>query len=180
MKKYDVLVIGGGIYGITAAVELAQRKYNVGLINPDTIPHHMAASTDVTKAVRMEYGSDKEYFKMVEMAIEKWHSWNDFFNEKLYHEVGFLMLCKDSIESEKHTFEKYSYQNLLEAGYAPDRLDANDIAQRFPAVNAAEYVDANFNGKAGYADSALTVSKIGGLCKITWGGDTRRANRCRF
>ncbi len=160
MKKYDVLVIGGGIYGITAAVELAQRKFSVGLINPDTIPHHMAASTDVTKAVRMEYGSDKEYFRMVEIALEKWHSWNDFFNEKLYHEVGFLMLCKDSIESEKHTFEKYSYQNLLEAGYAPDRLDANAISKRFPAVNTAEYVDANFNSKAGYADSALTVQKL--------------------
>lgn len=160
MKKYDILVIGGGIYGITAAVELAQRKYNVGLINPDTIPHHMAASTDVTKAVRMEYGSDKEYFKMVEMAIEKWHSWNDFFNEKLYHEVGFLMLCKDRIESEKHTFEKHSYQNLLEAGYTPDRLDAKGIGERFPAVNTGEYVDANFNSKAGYADSALTVQKL--------------------
>lgn len=160
MKKYDILVIGGGIYGITAAVELAQRKYNVGLINPDSIPHHMAASTDVTKAVRMEYGSDKEYFKMAEIAIEKWHSWNDFFNEKLYHEVGFLMLCKDSIESEKQTFEKHSYQNLLEAGYAPDRLDAKGIGERFPAVNTAEYVDANFNSKAGYVDSALTVQKL--------------------
>lgn len=160
MKKYDILIIGGGIYGITAAVELAQRKYNVGLINPDTIPHHMAASTDVTKAVRMEYGSDKEYFKMVEMSIEKWHSWNDFFNEKLYNEVGFLMLCKNKIESEKHTFEKHSYQNLLEAGYSPDRLDAKGISERFPAVNTAEYVDANFNSKAGYADSALTVQKL--------------------
>ncbi|MGB5818613.1 MAG: FAD-dependent oxidoreductase [Saonia sp.] len=160
MKKYDVLVVGGGIFGITAAVELAIRKHKVGLINPDTIPHHLAASTDVTKAVRMEYGSDKEYFKMVELCIGKWHDWNEFFNEKLYHEVGFLMLCKDNIESEKHTFEKYSYQHLLEAGYAPDRMDAKGIKERFPAINTAAYVDANFNAKAGYADSALTVQKL--------------------
>ncbi|PWL37671.1 sarcosine oxidase [Flagellimonas aquimarina] len=165
MKKYDVLVIGGGIYGITAAVELALRKYNVGLINPDTIPHHMAASTDVTKAVRMEYGSDKEYFNMVEMAIEKWRSWNDFFDEKLYHEVGFLMLCKEKIENEKHTFEKHSYENLIAAGYAPDRLDAKGIRERFPAVNTLEYIDANFNRKAGYADSALTVQKLADYAK---------------
>ncbi|PIB38444.1 NAD(P)/FAD-dependent oxidoreductase [Maribacter sp. 4G9] len=160
MKKYDVLIVGGGIYGITAAVELAKRKYSVGLINPDTIPHHLAASTDVTKAVRMEYGSDMEYFKMVEMSIDIWHEWNDFFNEKLYHEVGFLMLCKDSIESEKHTFEKHSYQNLLDAGYEPDRLDAESIKKRFPAVNTSEYIDANFNRKAGYAESALTVQTL--------------------
>ncbi|MEM7486193.1 MAG: FAD-dependent oxidoreductase [Bacteroidota bacterium] len=160
MKKYDVLVIGGGIYGVTAAVELAKRKHSVALINPDTIPHHLAASTDVTKAVRMEYGSDMEYFKMVEMSIDKWHEWNDLFNEQLYHEVGFLMLCKDSIESEKHTFEKHSYQNLLDAGYKPDRLNAESIKKRFPAVNTSEYIDANFNRKAGYADSALTVKTL--------------------
>ncbi|PRX54927.1 NAD(P)/FAD-dependent oxidoreductase [Flagellimonas meridianipacifica] len=160
MKKYDVLVIGGGIYGITAAVELAKRKYKVGLINPDTIPHHMAASTDVTKAVRMEYGSDWEYFRMVEKSIEKWKEWNDFFGEKLYHEVGFLMLCKEAIESENHTFEKYSYQHLLEAGYKPDRLNATEIKKRFPSVNADEYIDANFNASAGYADAALTVEKL--------------------
>jgi len=160
MRNYDILVIGGGIYGITAAVELARRKHKVGLINPDTIPHHMAASTDVTKAVRMEYGSDKEYFRMVELSIDKWLAWNDFFEETLYHEVGFLMLCKEKIESERHTFEKHSYQNLLEAGYQPDRLDAASIKDRFPSVNTQIYTDANFNSKAGYADSALTVQKL--------------------
>ncbi len=160
MKKYDVLVVGGGIYGITAAVELAQRRYSVGLINPDTIPHHLAASTDVTKAVRMEYGSDREYFQMVELAIGKWLEWNDLFREKLYHEVGFLMLCKDKIESDRHTFEKHSYKNLLEAGYAPDRLDADGIKRRFPAVNTAEYIDASFNAKAGYVESGLAVQKL--------------------
>ena len=160
MKKYDVLVVGGGIYGITTAVALAQRKYNVGLINPDTIPHHLAASTDVTKAVRMEYGSDREYFRMVEIAIEKWLEWNDLFNEKLYHEVGFLMLCKDKIESDKHTFEKHSYKNLLDAGYSPDRLDVEGIKTRFPAVNTSEYIDASFNPKAGYVESGLAVQKL--------------------
>lgn len=103
---YDFLIVGGGIYGITAAVELAKRKYKVGLINPDSIPHHLAASTDITKAVRMEYGSDKEYFKMAEICIDRWHGWNDFFNEKLYHEVGFLMLCKSHLESDYHSYEK--------------------------------------------------------------------------
>lgn len=160
MKKYDVLVIGGGIFGITAAVELAQRNHSVGLLNPDTIPHHLAASTDVTKAVRMEYGSDQEYFSMVELAIEKWKEWNTLFNEKLYHEVGFLMLCKEPIESENHTFEKHSYQQLLAAGYAPDRLDVKAIKERFPAVNTNAYIDASYNKNAGYADSALTVQKL--------------------
>ena len=116
--KYDFLIVGSGIFGITAAVELGKRKYKVAVINPDTIPHHLAASTDITKVVRMEYGTDKEYFRMAEICIDRWKDWNELFGQKFYHEVGFLMLCKDKIESDRHKFEKSSYQNLIESGYS--------------------------------------------------------------
>ena len=157
---YDFLVIGGGIFGITTAIELVKRKYRVGLINPNTLPHHLAASTDINKAVRMEYGSDKEYFRMAEISIKRWHEWNDLFGETVYHEVGFLMLCRDSLESEKHTYEKYSYENLLAAGYSSDRLDAKNLKARFPAINTDVYVDANFNPKAGYVEAGRAIEKL--------------------
>lgn len=145
---------------MSTAIELAKRKYKVGLINPDAIPHHMAASTDITKAVRMEYGSDLEYFKMAEICIERWHEWNDLFAEELYHEVGFLMLCQDSMESEHHDYEKQSYQNLSKAGYEVDRLDANSIKERFPALRAGAYVDGNFNPRAGYVEAGRVVERL--------------------
>ena len=158
--KYDFLIVGSGIFGITAAVELAKRKYKVAVINPDTIPHHLAASTDITKVVRMEYGNDKEYFRMAEICIDRWKDWNDLFGKKLYNEVGFLMLCKDKIEGDCHSFEKSSYQNLIESGYSPDRMNAESIKERFPAVNNSVYIDANFNPKGGYVESSLVVEKL--------------------
>jgi len=158
--RYDVLIVGCGIFGITAAVELAKRKYKVGVINPDTVPHHLAASTDITKAVRMEYGSDKEYFRMAEICIERWKEWNELFDETVYHEVGFLMLCKSDIESENHSYENFSYQNLLANGYTPERLNSAALKDRFPAVNTAVYVDANYNPKAGYVESGRVVEKL--------------------
>jgi len=157
---YDFLIIGGGVFGMTAAVELATRKYKVGLLNPDSIPHHMAASTDITKAVRMEYGSDKEYFKMAEICIERWHEWNDFFNEILYHEVGFLMLCRSDMDSDQHSFEKHSFQNLMDAGYPTDRLNSESIKERFPSINAEVYIDGNFNPRGGYTESGRTIERL--------------------
>ncbi len=157
---YDFLIIGGGVFGITAAVELAKRKYKVGLLNPDSIPHHLAASTDITKAVRMEYGSDKEYFKMAEICIERWHEWNDFFGETLYHEVGFLMLCSGNMDSDQHSFEKHSLHNLKDAGYQTDRLSSKRIHDRFPAVNSDIYVDGNFNPRGGYTESGRTIERL--------------------
>ncbi len=158
MKKYDFLIIGGGIFGMTTAVELAKRQYKVGLLNPDTIPHHLAASTDVSKIVRMEYGSDQEYFQMVEICIDRWKEWNDFFEETLYHEVGFLMLCQEKIESPRQLYEKQSIDHLLAAGYPTDRLDGAQLKARFPMVNSETYIDANFNPKAGFAESARVVA----------------------
>ena len=64
---YDFLIVGAGIFGLSAAIELRKRNYRVGILNPDTIPHHLAASTDISKAVRLEYGSDREYFEMTEI-----------------------------------------------------------------------------------------------------------------
>ncbi len=160
MKRYDILVIGGGIFGITAAIELAQRCYKVGLVNPDSIPHHLAASTDVTKAVRMEYGSDQEYFRMAEICIDRWHEWNALFREVIYHEVGFLMLCQQPMESAPHTYEKASLENLVAHGYAPDRLDIGDLKARFPAINTDTFVQANYNPKAGYVASGRAVERL--------------------
>lgn len=157
---YDFLVVGGGIFGITSAIALAKRKYKVGLINPDSIPHHLAASTDISKIVRMEYGSDEEYFKMAEISIERWKAWNDLLDEKIYHEVGVLMLCKNSIESEHQTFEKYSYQNLQKNGYPTYRLDATAITKRFPAIKPNAYTDANFNPTGGYVESGFAIEKL--------------------
>ena len=159
-NTYEILIIGGGIFGITAAVELAKRKYNIGLINPDSIPHHLSASNDINKAVRMEYGSDQEYFKMAEMAIEGFREWNALFKETLYHEVGFLMLCQNKMETDAQSYERDSFKNLVEAGYSTNRLDAATIRKQFPAVNPEKYIDGNFNPKGGYVASGRLVERL--------------------
>lgn len=158
--NYDILIVGGGVFGITTAVELSKRKHKVGLINPDSIPHPLAASTDISKAVRMEYGSDQEYFRMAEICIEQWRDWNEMFGIDLYHETGFLMLCKEPIDSKKQTFEKQSYENLLQAGYAAEKLGTDQLENRFPSVNTNTYSVASFNPVGGYAESSLTVEQL--------------------
>ena len=165
MKRYDFLIIGGGIFGLSAAVELATRKHRVGLINPDRIPHHLAASTDVTKAVRMEYGSDREYFRMAEICIRRWREWNELFGETLYHEVGFLMLGREGLHSERQAFERHSYENLLAADYPAEQLDRPEMERRFPAVNAAAYPLACFNPVGGYVDSGRVIERLAGYAR---------------
>ncbi len=160
MEKYDFLIVGAGIFGITAAIALRRRNFRVGMLNPGTIPHPLAASTDISKVVRMEYGADREYMDMVEACIDGWQAWNEQFGDTLYHEVGFLMLAKQKARPGADTFETASVENLLRKGYHPERLDAADLQRRFPAFNPDVYPEAFFNPKAGFAESGRVVTAL--------------------
>ena len=54
----DVLVIGAGIFGVTAARELKSRGYSVIVLDTSPLPNPLAASSDISKVVRIEYGRD--------------------------------------------------------------------------------------------------------------------------
>jgi glycine/D-amino acid oxidase-like deaminating enzyme len=155
---YDVLVIGAGIFGTTAVSELNTRGYKTAVLDPGPIPHPLAASTDISKVVRMEYGNDEQYMAMVEAALPGWHRWNALFNDTLYHETGVTMFTRAPMAS--GGFEYESYQLLNKRGHRPERLNADEIALRFPAWKPDAFVDGFYHAKGGYAESGRVVSAL--------------------
>ena len=57
----SIIVVGAGIFGVTAAIELRRWGYAVSLFDPGPLPHPHAASTDISKVIRMDYGADEIY-----------------------------------------------------------------------------------------------------------------------
>jgi glycine/D-amino acid oxidase-like deaminating enzyme len=153
-----MLIVGAGIFGLTAAVALRDRGYDTAVLDPGPLPHPLAASTDISKVVRMEYGPDEQYMAMVEAAIEGWHRWNDEWGQTLYHEVGVTMFTCDEMKPGGFEFE--SYQLLLKRGHQPERLHADEITRRFPAWKPGVYVDGYFHARGGYAESGRVVSAL--------------------
>jgi len=160
MKQYDFLILGAGIFGITTAVELCKKKYFVAIINPGKIPHPLAESTDISKIIRMEYGTDEEYMNMAAECIIKWREWNDFFNDKLFHETGFLLLSQRPIDSASKSFESASYYNLLKRGFKPERINTNELAKKYPAFNHEKYADGFYHAVGGFAESGRVVETL--------------------
>jgi sarcosine oxidase / L-pipecolate oxidase len=154
----NFLVIGAGIYGITAAVELRKRGYRVAVIDPGPIPHPLAASTDVSKVVRMEYGQDRQYAAMVDRSIDGFLAWNEEFGEELYHNTGVLMLTREAMAPGGYVYE--SYQTLLDEGHTLDRVTSDDLRCRFPAWNADRYVDGFYGPRGGYGESGRFVEEL--------------------
>ncbi len=157
-RAYDIVVAGAGVYGVTAALEFEHRGHRAAVLDPGPVPHPLAASTDVSKVVRMEYGVDDDYMTIVDQAIDGWHRWNDDFDDALYHETGVSMLAREAMAP--GGFEHESYVRLKRYGHRPERLDVGEITRRFPAWRPGAFTDGFFNPRGGFAESGRTVEAL--------------------
>ena len=153
-----VIVVGAGINGVTAAIELKKRGHKVILLDPGPLPHPLAASTDISKAVRTAYGADEEYAALAERSIPLWREWNREFGAELYHEVGFLFLRQQRMQPGDFEFE--SLKVLKQHGRKVERIDSATLRERFPAWNAERYCDGIFERQAGYVESGRVVALL--------------------
>jgi glycine/D-amino acid oxidase-like deaminating enzyme len=153
-----VIVVGAGINGVTAAIELKKRGHEVVLVDPGPLPHALAASTDISKAVRAAYGADEDYTALAERSIEVWRQWNEEFGTKLYHEVGVMFVCRATMQP--GDFEHESLKLLEKRGLKVARMDAPELWKRFPAWNRELYQDGVLEIQAGYAESGRAVAML--------------------
>ena len=152
------MIVGAGVFGASAALELRKRGHNVTLLDPGPVPHVLAASTDISKVLRMDYGADEFYMELMEAAFEGWDQWNAAWGEPLFHQTGMLLLA--SAPMAPGGFEHDSYQLLRARGHHPERLSAAQIQARFPAWNPVDHPEAYFNPRAGWAESGEVVARL--------------------
>ena len=154
----SISVIGGGVFGMTAAWELSRRGWDVTVVDPGPIPRPTAATTDVSKVIRMDYGADELYTEMGEAALAGWDHWNASWERPLYHEDGFLLLARQRMAPGE--FEYESFVLLERRGHPVRRLSRDEQMRMFPAWSAARYSDGYFNRRAGWAESAQVLSRV--------------------
>lgn len=157
------IVVGAGISGVTAAIELKNRGHKVVLTDPGPIPHPLAASTDISKAVRAAYGPDEDYTALAERCIPIWREWNQKFRTGLYHQTGVLFVCRH--RTQPGDFEYESARVLEKHGHPIDRFDRAKFHERFPAFAAERFQDGFFDPVAGYADSGRVVATLAEYAK---------------
>jgi glycine/D-amino acid oxidase-like deaminating enzyme len=151
-------VAGAGVFGVSAAIALASRGWEVDLVDPGRLPRAEAASTDISKIVRMDYGSDALYTELMERALPLWREWNAAWGEELYHQDGFLVLANAPMRP--GGFEHDSLETLAARGHAVERIDSAKLASRFPAWAASRYPDGYFNPAAGWVESGRVLGRM--------------------
>lgn len=158
MKATNILVVGAGIFGASAALELRLRGHSVALMDPGPLPHPDASSTDVNKIVRADYGGDTFYSRFARECIPEWHRWNAKAGRTLYHETGFLVLAGEKMRP--GGFEHDSREAMRSLGQGVKPMDGEHPRRRFPAWTSRNYPDGYFNPHAGWAESGNVLEWV--------------------
>lgn len=140
--------MGGGIFGVTAALALRARGCAVTLVDAGT----PGESIDISKVIRIDYGTDEDYTALGERALAGWR------RSPLFHETGVTFLSRAPMLP--GGFEHDSYELLTRRGHPLERLDAAEIVRRFPAYRPGAYVDGYFNPQGGWAEAAAVVAQL--------------------
>lgn len=88
-------IVGAGIFGLAAALELRGRGHQVALFEQGEIPYPQASSTDVSKAIRRTNYPEQTYVELVERAAHQWRSWHERLSRAIYYQPGKLMISPD-------------------------------------------------------------------------------------
>ena len=151
-----VTVIGAGIFGATGALALARRGHQVTIVDPGA-PHPDAASTDISKIVRLEYGSDAIYTELMEHALVGWRELNERWDRPLFHETGFVVLSRERLAP--GGFEGDSLAVLERRGHSVERLNRSRLAERFPRFGEP-FIDGYFNPAGGWVESTEATQRF--------------------
>jgi len=87
-----VIVVGGGIVGLSTAWALRRHGADVTVVEQGALPNPLGSSVDQHRLIRYAYGAQAGYCRMVREAFHAWEAvWRDL-GTRLYAETGTLVL----------------------------------------------------------------------------------------
>lgn len=147
----DIVIIGGGIVGVSIAHELAKRGENVILFEKRYIGS--GSTFRCATGIRQQFG-DEANIQVMKRSVELWKKYSEEYGFP-FDQTGYLFLLYS--EEEVEDFKKnIALQNKFGV---PTRLitpeEAKEIA---PLINIDEVIAASWNPTDGKADPFLAVT----------------------
>lgn len=127
---YDVIVLGLGGMGSSAAFELARRGRRVLGLEQYTLGHDRGSSHGQTRIIRKAYFEHPSYVPLVRRAYERWYDLEQLQGKRLFTECGCL-----SIGTPDSALVAGVRRAAAEHNLPIDTLSATELRRRFPAFN---------------------------------------------
>lgn len=130
MQKFDVIVVGAGVFGAWCAWHLAKRKQRVLLLDAFGPAHSRASSGGESRIIRMNYSGDALY---TEMSLQSLGQWKDLFErsgQQLFLKTGVLWMAgagDSRLANSRETLREFKVP-FAEYGQ-------RELQKRYPQVN---------------------------------------------
>jgi sarcosine oxidase len=124
-KKYDVAVIGAGVFGAWTAFHLVRRGARVLIVDQHAPANSRASSGGETRVIRMSYGADEIYTRSSMRSLELWRQ----FFPSMFHRTGVLVTSGVG-----DPYLAATRETLTRAGYEFEWLGYSMLRKRFPNI----------------------------------------------
>jgi glycine/D-amino acid oxidase-like deaminating enzyme len=155
-------IVGAGIFGVAAALELRARGYHVTVFEQGETPNERASSTDVSKTIRRIYGANATYVELAERAAEQWRHWQERLGVPFYTQTGQLKIVRD-FGPDEQVYQ--SWRLLTVRGADVQVLSPQDVRRRFPQFVIEPDETGVFDPWAGFVTSGRALAALVSLAR---------------
>jgi monomeric sarcosine oxidase len=128
-KRYDIVVVGAGVFGAWTAWHLARRGRRVLLADAYGPANARASSAGESRIIRMGYGADELYTRWSQRSLVQWKEFFAAMGQPLFHETGVLWLAgKDDVRV------RQSIETLRQCGVPLIELSRSELERRYPQI----------------------------------------------
>lgn len=126
-KIYDVIIVGSGSMGSSAAYSLAKAGQNVLCLDRHHSPHVFGSHSGQSRIVRKAYFEHPDYVPLLSRSYEIWKLLEEEYGQKLFHQNGLLYLTPEQSAISAGVRHAADIHNL-----SIQRWDAEELFLKFP------------------------------------------------
>lgn len=153
MPDYDVIIIGGGGFGSSAAYHSALRGKMVLVIDQFEKGHQRGSSHGETRVIRKAYFEHPDYVPLLQQSYKMWHKLEQKSQIDLISPCG-LMVC-GAPDSE---LISGTMQSAEENGLEIDEVEQDEFADRFPGFNIPDGMEVLYEVDGGFLNVEACVA----------------------
>jgi monomeric sarcosine oxidase len=154
-KRYDVAVIGAGVFGAWTAWHLSRRGQRVVLIDAYGPAHSRASSGGESRIIRMGYGADELYTRWAMHSLAQWKQFFGVEHRTLFQKTGVLWLAgEDDLQLRQTIF------TLKRCEVPFEEMDRAALERRFPQIAFDDVTLGVFEPESGVLMARRAVAAV--------------------
>jgi sarcosine oxidase len=143
-KRYDVAVIGAGVFGAWTAWHLGRRGQRVVLLDAYGPAHARASSGGESRIIRMGYGVDELYTRWSMRSLTQWKEFFGVEHSALFQETGVLWLAGENDPRMRETVA-----TLKRCEVPVEEMDRRTLEKRYPQIGLDNVISGFLEPRSG-------------------------------